>query len=250
MGSREGEDGVAGDRLARHNLEQRHYFESRTSPRMVPRPSPYVARQVREMIRFASLAPGQRVLDVGCGMGRYTLPLADAGIAVEGLDVSPVLLDRLREYGAGVYDIPLHCCDIWRPPEELLGRYDAVVGFFTLHHLHDLELSFASMAKLARPGGDIAFLEPNALNPAFYVQIMVTPGMSWDGDGGMVRMRRGPVHAAMADAGLVDLRLERFGFFPPMVSNRRWGGALERVLERNPLWRPLLPFQLFGGHRS
>jgi SAM-dependent methyltransferase len=217
---------------------------------MIPRPTPYVERQVGEMIRFAELRPGQRVLDVGCGMGRYTLPLAVAGIAVEGLDVSPVLLERLREYAGGEYDIPLHACDIWRPPAELLCRFDVVVGFFTLHHLHDLELSFRSMARLVKPGGRIAFLEPNALNPAYYVQIVATPGMTWQGDGGMVRMRRSRVHGAMTRAGLVDLRLERFGFFPPMITNRRWGAALERVFERIPLWRPLLPFQLFGGRRA
>jgi 2-polyprenyl-3-methyl-5-hydroxy-6-metoxy-1,4-benzoquinol methylase len=37
------------------------------------------------------------VLDVGCGYGRIGIPLARAGYAVEGLDLSPNLIDAARE---------------------------------------------------------------------------------------------------------------------------------------------------------
>jgi SAM-dependent methyltransferase len=238
------------DRLERHNVSQRCYFEERKLPRMVPTGSPYLRRHVDELVRFAGLRPPERVLEVGCGMGRYTLLLAERGFAVEGLDLSPVLLERLRSYDGGRLEIPLHVADVANPPAGLLGRFDAVVGFFTLHHLHDLRASFASIARLARPGGRIAFLEPNPLNPLYYVQIAVTPGMTWQGDGGIVRMRPSFVSTAMKAAGLRDLRLARFGFFPPFVANARWAGRLETHIERIRVLHPLLPFQLFGGERA
>jgi hypothetical protein len=70
--------------------------------------------------------------------------------------------------------------------------------------------------------------------------------MTWEGDGGIVRMRRGPVERALREAGFTDVYWRRFGFFPPFLANGELG-RLEQPLESFPLWRPALPFQLFGG---
>src|SRR5205823_232831 len=135
-----------------------------------------------ELLSASGLDPGVSVLEVGCGMGNYTFELVRRGLALEGLDLSPVLLDRLRAYAGDDVSLPLHCADVLEPPDELLGRFDGVIGFFTLHHLHDLEGSLASMARLLRPGGRFAFVEPNAFNPLYYLQIAATPGMSFRGE--------------------------------------------------------------------
>jgi hypothetical protein len=51
----------------------------------------------------------------------------------------------------------------------------------------------------------------------------------------------------MAHAGLRELRVERFGFFPPQLADRPWGPRLEHRLEHISALGPVLPFQLFGG---
>lgn len=232
-----------------HNAAQRKYFERREKPRMRPSGSPYINRHVVEMVRAAGLRPEDRVLEVGCGMGRYTLPLAERGLLLEGLDLSPVLLDRLREFDGGRHRIPLFVSDVADPDPALRGRYDAVIGFFALHHMHDLARCFEGMTSLLRPGGRIVFLEPNAFNPLYYLQIALTPGITWQGDGGVTRMRPSVVLGAMARVGLANLSIERFGFFPPFLANRRWGRHLEAIFEGVSLLRPVLPFQLFRGER-
>ena len=229
---------------------QRRYYEGREKRHMLPTGSPYLRRHVDELVRFAGLGPSQRILEVGCGMGRYTLLLAERGLQVEGLDLSPVLLERLRTFDGGRFDIPLHAADIAFPPTTLAGRFDAVVGFFTLHHLHDLGRSFAAIARLVRPGGRIAFLEPNPLNPLYYVQILITPRMTWRGDAGIVRMRRAVVFRAMEEAGIRRLSRVRFGFFPPFLANLARARPLEHRVERVLPLRPILPFQIFGGERG
>ncbi|HLA76788.1 MAG TPA: glycosyltransferase [Vicinamibacteria bacterium] len=239
----------AGDAREAHNRRQRAYYESVSKRNMLPSGSPYLRRHVEELLCFAEVAPGERVLEVGCGMGRYTLLLAERGVAVEGLDLSPVLLDRLRSFSRGVAEVPLHCADIADPPVSLLGGFDVVAGLFVLHHLRDLEEAFRSLGRLLRPGGRLVFLEPNALNPLFYVQMAVKPGMTWKGDRGIVNMRRGVVLPALERAGLGRARLARFGFFPPFLANRRWGRRLESWLERVPVWRSLLPFLLVRAER-
>jgi SAM-dependent methyltransferase len=234
------------DEIDRHNAVQLRYFGA-LKPNMMPNESPYIRRHVAEMLAFARITPEDRILEVGCGMGRYTIPLLNAGVNVEGLDLSPFLLAKLRE-AAGDRPVTLHEADIWHPPAHLEGRFDAAIGFFTLHHLHDLELCFESMAGLVKPGGRIVFLEPNAFNPLYYVQVAITPGMTWKGDRGIIDMRKGRVFRAMRHAGLTNLRVHRFGWFPPVLANTRAGAKAERVLEKISL-RAMLPFQFFGAER-
>jgi SAM-dependent methyltransferase len=236
-------------RLEEHNRAQRRYFEDREKRRMLPTGSPYLRRHVEELVRFASLDPPARLLEIGSGMGRYTFLFAERGFEVEALDLSPVLLERLQRFDGGRFGIRVHAADVAEPPPNLLGRFDAVLGLFTLHHLHDLDRCFAALAKLVRPGGRVVFLEPNPLNPLYYVQIAATPGMTWQGDGGIIRMRPAVVFGAMDVAGLRRLRLRRFGFFPPFVANRGWAPGLEARLERVRSLRRVLPFQLFAGER-
>jgi SAM-dependent methyltransferase len=53
---------------------------------------------------YLSLAQetGGPVLELGCGTGRYTIPLAQAGLAMTGLDAVPAMLERARQKAAGL----------------------------------------------------------------------------------------------------------------------------------------------------
>jgi len=179
-------------------------------------------------------------------MGRYTFAIADRGLLVEGMDLSETLLERLRQFDSGRYGIPVFRGDILDPPAGLDRRFDAVVGFFTLHHLHDVTGCLGAMRALAKQGGRIVFLEPNPLNVLYYLQMARVPGMSWSGDKGILNMREEKVFAAMRSAGLANVTVERFGFLPPFFVNRSWGPRVEGALERLP-WQRFLPFQLFRG---
>ncbi len=236
--------------IENHNKSQKDYFSKSIKSTMIPRVTPYVTRQVDRLVRCAEIREGDRVLDLGCGMGKYTLEMARRGIRVEGLDLSPFLLQKFREYDGGRFNVPLYESDMIRFPAELAGMFDVVVGFFVLHHVHDIDACFGACRDLLKPGGRLVFLEPNPYNLLYYVQIMMTPGMTWQGDGGLVRMRRGLMFRSMTQAGLTDMRIERFGFFPRFVTN--WpviGLKLETVFEWMPWWRWALPFQLFKARR-
>ncbi|MGB2713497.1 MAG: class I SAM-dependent methyltransferase [Vicinamibacterales bacterium] len=232
-----------------HNGQQRAYFEGAVKRTMIPIDSPYLQRHVDALLQFGNITSADRILEVGCGMGRYTLLLARRGIQIEGLDLSPVLLARLRAYAAGSFDGPLYEADIAHPPSELIGRFDGVIALFALHHMRDLTAIFTSMFRLVKPGGRVVFLEPNPYNPLYYLQMLVTPGMGWKGDGGIIRMRRRVISEALSHAGFADPEMVRFGFLPPFAVNRPAGRRVEAVLERIPLWQWMLPFQLIRAHR-
>lgn len=238
------------DEIDAHNHFQRRYFDGPIQRTITPSDSRHVRRQMDETLRVAAITPGERVLEIGCGMGRCTLLLAERGVQIEGLDLSPMLLDRLRACSAGRFDIPVHCADVLDPPAALHGAFDVLLGVFVLHHLKDLDGSFVAMRHLLKPGGRMIFLEANAYNPLFYVQMLFTAGMTWQGDKGIADMRAGRIFRAMRGAGLDRLTMTRFGMFPAFIADREWGARLGAALERVPVWRPLLPFQLFRGERK
>lgn len=238
------------DRTAQHNLDQRKYFEGSDQRTLKPTGSLYLRRHTDVMSEFANIKPGDRVLELGCGLGRYTLLLAEAGVKVEGLDLSPHLLEQLQEHNAGRYEIPTHGFDIIDAPKELYGTFDAVIGFFVLHHVHDLEACLAVATQLVKPGGRVAFLEPNPKNPLYYFQIAFTPEMAWKAERGMLLMTPKDMFPLMRNAGLSDVECKRFGLFPPFVTNRAAGAKVEEVLSPLAPWHGFHPFQLFGGARA
>ncbi len=52
---------------------------------------------VRRAMRLLAPRPGERVLDLFCGLGNFTLPVARLGAAVTGIDVNAGLVERARE---------------------------------------------------------------------------------------------------------------------------------------------------------
>ena len=94
------------------------------------------------------------------------------------------------------------------------------------------------------------FLEGNAFNPLYYIQITAMPEKTWRGDKGLSQMRMSVVGNAMKRAGLKSPSVERFGFFPPFVANRSAGARIERAIERLRILRPILPFQIFRADRA
>jgi SAM-dependent methyltransferase len=199
-----------------HNSEQIDYFTHRQLPRMTADRSttPYTRRQLLAVMEAAAIRPGDRVLDVGCGLGKYTIGLAAEGVDVHGLDLTPALVEQLRRVAP---EIPAVVGDLVDPAPELHGTFDVVTGFF----------------------------EPNPLFPGYYAQITLTPGMSWQGDGGILKMRHGLLSKAAAGADLEDFRTTRFGAFPPALANRARGRQVESWVERVPGWGRVAAFQLF-----
>lgn len=71
------------DNAQTHNLCQRQYFERTSKKTMVPVDSPYLCRHIDQALCFVELTSQDRVFEVGCGMGRYTLLLAARGVNVK-----------------------------------------------------------------------------------------------------------------------------------------------------------------------
>lgn len=54
--------------------------------------------EIEFIIREMGLIPGNRILDIGCGTGRHSIPLALRGMQMTGIDLSEGMLKQAREY--------------------------------------------------------------------------------------------------------------------------------------------------------
>lgn len=80
-----------------------------------------------------------RALDVACGIGRHAVALAERGIEVTGLDISPSYLGRARELAAaagGAGETRFVRGDM-RRLDALDGRFDLVVNVWTSFGYYD-----------------------------------------------------------------------------------------------------------------
>lgn len=97
---------------------------------------------------------GDRVLDAGCGPGRFTLELQRLGAHVTALDMSPVQLELLRQR---VPDVETHVGDITDLSRFADDTFDVTVCYGgPLSYLLDhAERAVAELARVTKSGGHL-----------------------------------------------------------------------------------------------
>src|SRR5215471_19033277 len=122
-----------------------------------------VAPITERFFREAGIRPGQRVLDLGSGVGDVAMLVArlvgPSGevVAIER-DRNSIAKARARVTEAGFHNVSFNESNV----NEILVEkaFDAAVGRFILMYLPDPVATLRSVSKLVRPGGVIVFQEP------------------------------------------------------------------------------------------
>lgn len=220
---------------ARHAaaLEQQlAYFAERRPVRLLALDTPYIHRHFAEVIQAAALAPGASVCEWGSGLGRFSRLLLDAGMQVTAIELSPRLSEEARQALGDQTRLVTRCGDIAAVLEAEPGPYDAMLGFFVLHHLPELEQYFRAAFHALRPGGRMVFVEPNPFHPLFPVQIALTPGMSWAAERGIYRLTPKALRKVAADTGFSNVDIRRYGALPRAPYNWAARSGRERLPEK------------------
>jgi 2-polyprenyl-3-methyl-5-hydroxy-6-metoxy-1,4-benzoquinol methylase len=108
------------------------------------------------LLRAAQVTPDALVVDLGCGTGQVSLPLARRGAQVLAVDVSSAMVRRLhaQAHRQGLQNLEALAI----PIEELVlpaGSVDLIVSSYALHHLRDPDKAslVAAVFGWLRPGG-------------------------------------------------------------------------------------------------
>lgn len=137
-----------------------------------------------ELTELASLRPGDRVLEIGCGTGQATHPLARRGFDVVCVELGPELAAVARRELAGFPNVEVLNA-AFEPWEPARAGFVAVVAFTAFHWL-DPESRHAKTARLLRDCGSLAIVETQHVLPedgdAFFVEVQEDYDAIWPDD--------------------------------------------------------------------
>ncbi len=105
--------------------------------------------------RIPPVPPG-RLLEIGCASGSYLHKMSKAGWAVEGIELSRLAAERALLSGHKV-----HVGTVESAPDPT-QRFDLVVGWMVLEHLHDPVRALQRIHDWTNPGGWLVASVPNA----------------------------------------------------------------------------------------
>lgn len=97
---------------------------------------------------------GRRILDLGCGKGRFAARLEESGAKVVGIDLSAAMLAE----AAGLDRVRASACRLPFDDET----FEAVFAVEVFEHLADVDAVLGEVARVLRPGGVLAVVDKNA----------------------------------------------------------------------------------------
>jgi len=131
------------------------------------------AIEAGQIIERLGLPPGGAILDLCCGHGRLSIPLAQAGYRVTGLDLSEVFLERAqRDAAEAQVEIRWIRSDMREIPCE--PEFDAVINMFTAFAYFETKAEdqkvLDGVHRVLKPGG--LFLMENVLRESIMRDFM------------------------------------------------------------------------------
>jgi SAM-dependent methyltransferase len=131
-----------------HHVGYAHYVE-------------HTCTGILKLLHDAAVPQGACVLDVGCGSGLLARKLLDAGLAVQGVDASPAMIELARNHAAGArFDVVRLPTGRPAGADGALREANAVVSTgHVLNYLDsrtDIAQALGELARAVRPGGLLA----------------------------------------------------------------------------------------------
>jgi SAM-dependent methyltransferase len=136
-----------------------------------------------ELVVFAGLTAGGRILEIGCGTGQATVPLVERGFEIVCVELGERLAAVARQKLARFprVEIVNAAFETWEP---VRAEFDAVVAFTAFHWI-DPDVRYAKPARLLARDGALAVVGTKHVLPAdgdkFWVEVQadydaVVPG--------------------------------------------------------------------------
>jgi SAM-dependent methyltransferase len=232
------------------NAEQITYWNETAGPRWVALQEQLDAQLGplgEATMAHAGLAPGDRVLDVGCGCGATSIELArrvGTTGAVLGVDLSAGMLEvaRARAEHAGLRNASFLQSDAQTSTFER-GRFDVLFSRFGVMFFADPPAAFANLRAALRPGGRAALLCWQGIekNPWLAVPLAVArqhveilPPASPDAPGPFALADPDRLRGVLSAGGLSRVALEPLELRLTVGGGRDLDAATDFLLQMGP----------------
>jgi ubiquinone/menaquinone biosynthesis C-methylase UbiE len=102
---------------------------------------------------------GKKILDLGCGTGIYTKILKKKGAKVQGIDISPKMIEFAKQYVKGV---DFKVGSAYKLPYKS-GTFDIVLASLVVHYFGNLDKAFKEIRRVLKKNGVFIFSSDNPL---------------------------------------------------------------------------------------
>jgi len=209
------------------------YFEGSGAGHIVDTDSPFQRYRLAKVLRVHDPAPGDRVVDLGCGWGTFSFALAERGLDVTGIDFSRRSIGFCEERAAtlGPKHRPRFVQADAGDTGLDAGAYDVVVAADLFEHLYpdDSDRVAREAFRLLRPGGRFVTWTPHR---GHILEILKNRD---------IVLKRDPTHVDYKSMARMRALLEAAGFETERayyeVSHLPGLRTLERAFQR---WVPFL----------
>jgi SAM-dependent methyltransferase len=174
-------------------------------------PEPW-AWERRRALLLSEARPGERVLDLGCGAGRFVAALRDAGCEPVGVEIASGALERARAVAPGA-DLRLLDEDGSIPLEH--GSVDLVWCSEVLEHVADGAHLLQEARRVLRPDGRLLLTVPYHGRLQAALIGLVRFDAHFDPQGQHLRFfTRGSLRASLTAAGFAEPQVRAVGGAP------------------------------------
>lgn len=198
-----------------------------------------------------------KLIDFGCGSGHFTLNFLKKGFEVTGMDVSKeglrILKQRARTYN---YSSKLHTIHngLYAPLKNLERRFDAGCMIVTYHCISNIQEEqkrvFLNFTKLIKKKGKVLIMEPNPLNPLFYLYYTFFCKSNQEDGFNTRNSKKEIIIQLLKESGMSNIKISYHSFLPTFFINH-WSfvKSINFFLCRIPVIRDFSAFYLITADK-
>lgn len=176
------------------------------------------AYEFKSVVQQLPLTKQSTIIDLGCGIGKYSLLLARKGHRVTAVDISSKSLNLVKTQAIryGIKTIHTYRGDF--STVIFKNKYEIGLCISTYHMLAEKEedkiKTLGNFIQSIKPGGTLLLVEPNPFNPLFYLFYLLYPGVQRENIRSFLGSSPFHLREILRSLGMKDIRIQFVGFLP------------------------------------
>ncbi len=177
------------------------------------------AHELKTLLSFMPRVAGSSVLDIGCGTGRFVIPIAKIASHVTAIDMAKESIKLLRAKAKKEHleNISASVMDFHDLPSS--KKFDYVLLVNVVHHVPEVEELFEKIKQVLKKNGRVVIFECNPLNPLFIPFFIVYKQVTMHANKEYLRSNIWTLQSIIKKGGYTVTQCKKYAFLPTALYN-------------------------------